>query len=259
MELTAIIKEAEVMIEVWQDTNVTAEGNLHKLDTYPRTPFLESTAEMDDESASVKNAYHKLLAVLETHKGKYQKKHERLHNEPDDALDTLLVSMLHLKHKSEHRRTQMQECLRYWYQWKLSVIRGTSLPYDDVHALFDNASIIILSKLCRREKATRRLGGRIIQLVQPRPKYDRDFTAQCRAVLNIMVALGILIPPTYTAASQTPPPLSQSQTLKLRGEKLAKESENMLLEGQTEADYDEHSENGSEARTVIGDRQRSPM
>jgi hypothetical protein len=67
--------------------------------------------------------------------------------------------------------------------------------------------------------------------VQPNQKYDRDFTAQYRAVLNIMVALGILLPPTNTAA---PPG------------------------GQIEADDDEHSENGSEART-IRDRQRSPM
>jgi len=150
------------MSEVWQDSSVTAAGNRHKLDVYARTPFVESTAEMDDESPSIKSTYRKLITVLEFYKDRYQKDVSQLDNKPDDALDTLLISILHLKHKSVHRRIQMQECLRYWYQWKKSVAQETSIHYSDVNTLFDDTSIILLSKLNRREKATKRLGAKII-------------------------------------------------------------------------------------------------
>lgn len=186
-----ILRVVNVLILVWQDPSVTAPSNLHRHEAFPHPTFHELTAEMKDNSPSIKNTYVRLLEVFDKYKDQYKKP---MHDgRPDEALNTLLISILHLKGTSEHHRTQMQECLRYWFQWKKSVERDESASFHDIQSLFDSVSIILLSKLNRREKETRRLGEMIRGWIkQLHFNSFPEVLTDCNRVINVMVDLKVL-------------------------------------------------------------------
>jgi hypothetical protein len=188
-----ILTLAKVLAEVWGDSSVTAASNLHKLDAYPQEPFSESITEMNDDSQAIRGSHKRLLRVFKKHANRYNASV----GNPDDALDTLLISILHLKHRNGHHRTQMQECLRYWYQWKKAVVEGNSDPNPDVDSLFDEVSVILLSKLNarRREKKTRSLGEMIIRWLDSNSHESlQDIRQHLRQIIKKMKALKIVPP-----------------------------------------------------------------